>query len=189
MSELLIKSKGEFFELCAAGKLGNTPQTWSSLEACLAEIRDTKRLVYLTSDSWKNKPVYWQNWIDLDDYQRNPEKLKAQFPWGKVYAAENPDAKLQQSVSAFQFDLVVAERWMIWNVSNETWGGAKRAGHYTVSEGAVVPVILRHHLGDYISDLEEVMERFPTATIEATLFPFRFGSLNRNLLFWEIRHY
>lgn len=191
-----ILTNQQFLELAAAGKCGNTPRVWLSIAE--AAVDTTLRQCFVSTRKATHYRLYHQTRRDLrrllQEAKANYGVLRhptrdAETPISDAYCMSNPDAAKQAAYLAFQFDWVPEERWLLWDVSNQPWGAVKRAGTANKASGAVAMRILRYYLGEHMAELEELREQYSTAIIEATLFPFKHGCYDRNLLIWEVRDY
>jgi len=185
-----------FLELAAAGKCGNTPRVWLSIADAVAD--PTMGQCFVSTRKAGHYRLYHQTRSGLrrllSEAARNHGTLRnplngAETPISDTYCMSNPDVKKQSAHFVFQFDWVPEERWLLWSVSNQPWGAIKRAGTAQKASGARAMGILRYYLQEHVDELEALWDHYPTAIIEATLFPFKHGVYNRNLLIWEVRDY
>jgi len=195
---VLIETNLQFLQLASAGKCGNTPRIWLSIEEVLKDPNPPVA-VFISTFTWNHFRVYHQtrsdlkNWLrmaeDNDGILTHPTRPNTTAKIDEIYLMENPDVTKQESVDVFQFDWVPEDRWLKWAISNQPWGATKRAGLTSIAEGLKALTILKHHLNNHFYDLEDLQESYPTGIVEATLFPWRGGFYNRNLLIWEVRNY
>lgn len=192
-----ITDRNQFRDLAQKGLCGNTPKIWTDMELCYAEIG--KRTVFVTSNDPESdafnfyhakEPEIFGIVEDIKDlgYAISPNNATA--PAASIYCMEVPARELQESVEVFQADLILSERYMLWNVSNQPWGRCKRAGHFREARELRQKTVLEHYLtGADIDALAEIEGKYPGCVIEFTKFPFPIGIYRTGPCIWEVRHY
>lgn len=190
-----IRTNQQFLELAARGLCGNTPQVYMTLQDFLNDPRAPEQ-VFISTTTWDNFRLYHQTKNDVKTLLSIAKGGLVKHPTRScfgvlrnMYCMANPPHDLQERHEVFQCDWVPTDRWLRYAVTNQPWGRTKRDGKTFIASGVVAIRTLEHFLAESVDDLFDLTEIYPTAIIEATMFPFKFGTYGRRLLIWEVRDY
>lgn len=176
------RTKAEFYQRYHAGEFGNRPRSWPDFAALQADANWQGQLISARSSTVSNGPIYLSQTLDAIR-QANGGTLD-----GLTFVEPIPHHRnlIQGEICRTEGPLELTYSTRL-NVPQRDCRGP----HGKHASGVVASVMLRHFM--YPSDFDhlmELVERFPDAAIEFSVFDCFVGVLPMsNTLIWEVREY
>lgn len=175
-----IISKQHYLALAAAGQLGNTLRMWPTVAAALEA---TPAAVWLTVRSTTAAKGTFISCVHRNHLPRDTKGLQ------DVYYQEVPDPDSKRIANIEAWLTPGADMWLYLEPNTVLPVRGIRERLQPVC-GAHARVRLHATIGEEgYQDLYDLWDKYPTATIEASCFNRVCGTLQRNLVIWEVRDF
>lgn len=183
-----IRSKKEFYKLWEDGVLGNKLRTWRDPVA--AQASGVSLVGFRYADPKGGGAPWWGICKGTDIVTRFAEIVATGFDARYLVVCEAaPDDRgtIQGEVCRTYLGL----RGYLGLTTGLRMRDAMAAGLLKNYGGAAVNVLLDRYMDPSSrDDLDQIMDRYPDATVEFTCYAVQVGAFpHRNTIFWEVRNY
>lgn len=179
---MTINSKREFYRLWKAGRLGNKPQTFTTIEEAVAST--------CSHIGFREVGVPGGRF----DLVRREEATNIAADWTKKGQVYSLDGSVGPQSVVFQGELLRSHKGLEGFFAIEprmTMRASLNARLHKHMDGARLACLLRHYLdASSYDDVMILLETYPDSVIELSVFDHWVGEIpRRNTIIWEVRNY